>query len=671
MLCRHHDENTTKASEPYEFQQRQDETAEELVDRIQTLCKAAAKEAGTMIDAPFDKLSASPKKLAFAIRELEGISFTKNAYSSEADVLGDFFEATLGSEFKQGKGQFFTHKDIARFALSLAGLDESAAKALRQGSSPEWPLIIDPSCGSGTFLIEALRKVCDSARVFKEHEPKLSTKEVQALDRLNDPSLIRQWADGLFYGIDAHKDLSLGCKVNMLMHKASAQHIFSCDALSTLGPDLVAKMGTFDLVATNPPFSVTLSEEERSGLRDEYTLLQGACRGRTVASEHLFLERWHSLLKKGGSVVAVVPSSLLDVASHGLARKFLYQHFNLEAVIALPAVTFQPYTGTTTVVLLARKKTAAEVSLWKTAMEQASMHNGEDENACFLAAFQESAGTKQVFMAEPKKVGYKRRSGKQDLVTEDDLFGSGEASARSQTSVMSRWRAGYEGRSRPDRRLGFWVPLANLADHSSLRADPKYMWHWSVCKGAVFGDVFPTDTDYAPLSDLLTITASATVPKGKLDPPRAYVEAKSMGVPKITQLEDNLGPKKEFGDAELAFHRIMLSVLRNDPKEDWIGATSWILFNTTDAVCDVDFVHALLLSKPFQEAASCIQTGLAPKNMSPKDLLALKVPLPNMERQRIIGGALRVRLDTISQLKDQLHQECEKVEDTLLEHLRR
>ena len=104
-------------------------------------------------------------------------------------------------------------------------------------------------------------------------------------------------------------------------------------------------MGQFDLVASNPPFSVTLSSQERNELKGDYTLLQGRASA-SVASEHLFLERWHQLLREGGSVVAVVPESLLDTKTNLQARKFLFRHFNLQAVVSLPSLAFQPYTPT-------------------------------------------------------------------------------------------------------------------------------------------------------------------------------------------------------------------------------------------------------------------------------------------------------------------------------------
>ena len=646
VLCRHHDECTTRKGAAYVFQQRQGESAAVLAERMTKLCRDAAKAVGTTIDAPFDKVIQSPEKLAHAIREFAGFSFTSNALSSEADILGDFFEATLGTEFKQSKGQFFTHKHIASFALRLAGLGGSAAKAFEQQGPPRWPRIIDPSCGSGTFLVEALRQVRDSARAFKAQPGgvQLSPMQEDELRRFDEDSLTHKWTDGRFYGIDAHQDLGLGCKVNMLMHKASAMHISTRDALSKLDPRKVP-LGQFDLVASNPPFSVTLSPRERDELKVDYTLLQGRASG-SVASEHLFLERWHQLLREGGSVVAVVPESLLDTKTNLQARKFLFQHFNLQAVVSLPSVAFRPYTGTKTVVILAQKKTEAEAALWETAVRDATLLHGTDEEACFRAALQDSAGTSEIFMAEPASVGYKRRANRGDLETEDDLMNDvGE-------SVLSRWNAARN--QTPRRQFGFWVPLKDVAARRFLRADPKYMWLWSVNKGVVgFDHAAERCAPVRPLSELLNAYRPASIEKGVLDPPRTYVEAGTP--PKTSDMALSEGKKLEFGDSELAINLVTASVIRNAPAEDWIGSASWALFNTTNAV-DADFLHGLLKTPCFREATDCISSGLGPGRILPAELLDLQVPLPTMDVQGRQGRKFREDLAEIEQLYEQIRQ---------------
>jgi len=661
VLCRHHDECNTPKGAAYDFQQRQEESAAVLAERMTKLCRDAAEAVGTTIDAPFDKVIQSPEKLAHAIRQFARFSFTSNALSSEADILGDFFEATLGTEFKQSKGQFFTHKHIASFALRLAGLGGSAVKAFEQQGPPRWPRIIDPSCGSGTFLVEALRQVRDSARAFKAQPGvQLSRIQEEALCRLDDDSLTHNWANGLFYGIDAHQDLGLGCKVNMLMHKASAMHIFTSDALSKLDPRKVP-LGHFDLVASNPPFSVTLSPQERNELKGDYTLLQG-CASDSVASEHLFLERWHRLLREGGSVVAVVPESLLDTKRNLQARKFLFQHFNLQAVVALPSLAFQPYTATKTVVILAQKKTEAEAESWETAVRNAT-EEGADEEACYRAALLESAGTSEIFMAEPASVGYKRRANREDLKTEDDLMNDvGE-------SVLSRWNDSARNQP-PSRQFGFWVPLKDVAARKLLRADPKYMWLWSVKKGVVGFDHAAERCAPRPLRELLNDYRPASLEKGVLDPPRTYVEADTFSAPKTSEMALSEGKKLEFGDSELAIHRVTASVIRNAPAENWIGSASWALFNTTDAV-DADYLHGLLKTPPFREAMDCISGGLGPGRILPAELLELHVPLPTMAVQRRQGKKFRKALATIERRYEQIRQDEKDAVDSVLRSISR
>ena len=57
--------------------------------------------------------------------------------------------------FKQSKGQFFTHTNIVTFILWALQLDKLAIQ--RINTDKEIPYLIDPSAGSGTFLIEYMR----------------------------------------------------------------------------------------------------------------------------------------------------------------------------------------------------------------------------------------------------------------------------------------------------------------------------------------------------------------------------------------------------------------------------------------------------------------------------------------------------------------------------------
>lgn len=85
----------------------------------------------------------------------------KNSLSGK-DILGDFFEGIIRNGFKQSKGQFFTHINIVRFMLYALQTDKLAIKRIKEDK--EIPYMIDPSAGSGTFLIEYMKFITENMK---------------------------------------------------------------------------------------------------------------------------------------------------------------------------------------------------------------------------------------------------------------------------------------------------------------------------------------------------------------------------------------------------------------------------------------------------------------------------------------------------------------------------
>jgi type I restriction enzyme M protein len=111
----------------------------------------------------------------------------------------------------------------------------------------------------------------------------------------------------------------------------------------------------FDVVIGNPPFSVNMSNETKSYLKQTFLY------GDKYSSENLFIERYYQLLKPGGRLGIVIPESILDTNSNKYIRLFLFKYFFIKAVVSLPQLTFQPYTPTKTSILFAKKKTKDEI----------------------------------------------------------------------------------------------------------------------------------------------------------------------------------------------------------------------------------------------------------------------------------------------------------------------
>lgn len=124
--------------------------------------------------------------------------------------------------------------------------------------------------------------------------------------------------------------------------------------------------GQFDLILTNPPFSVELDNDTKKSVKHDFMF------GEKKNSENLFIERWYQLLRENGRLAAVLPESVFDTTENKYIRLFLYKYFTIKAVVSLPQIAFEPYTSTKTSILFAQKKTAAEVKVWNDAWESAS-----------------------------------------------------------------------------------------------------------------------------------------------------------------------------------------------------------------------------------------------------------------------------------------------------------
>lgn len=292
MLVKIYDELFTPKGEIYSFQifykDDKPETPAELAKRLEDKYKIALKD---LLNYDEEKIKEIPlierdkfthEKLFYVVEKLQEISLTENVHSKEEDVLGLFFENILQNEFKQSKGQYFTHKNIVRFLIYALELDKLAIYKLNQ-TYPHFPYIIDPAAGSGTFLIEAMKII--TKEVLKNKDKlKLTRALEEKIKDLEDPNRKHHWAEDYIYGIEPNTRLGLAAKLNMILHGNGNMNIFIEDGLMPFkinskafytrkwkGKDvgLLAESeetniyskpinGRFDVVISNPPFSIKI-----------------------------------------------------------------------------------------------------------------------------------------------------------------------------------------------------------------------------------------------------------------------------------------------------------------------------------------------------------------------------------------------------------------------------
>lgn len=388
FLAKIYDEKETPSNKAYIFQidnkydkstkEYVEETNSELLAKISKLYRAALKDYLNYSDddvqnASIDVSKFSINKMRYVIETFQSISITQN----EFDLLGSFFEGIVWSGFKQTKGQYFTPADIVIFILYVLRIDDISLKMFQK--EKKLPFIVDPACGSGTFLIEIMKFITKSIILNKDKLAK-SASLIGLFNQYFPSNKENYWANTYIYGIEINQDLATASKVNMVMHGDGSANILCDNALFPFAkyrgkladskkidnyPYDKPVNENFDILISNPPFSLDLDKETKKILDKCFISDTGS------SSENLFIERWYQLLKVNGLLGVVLPESVFDVAENKDIRLFLYKYFEIIAVVSLPTFTFEPYTSTKTSLLFARKRTTEETrrydDLWRKA----------------------------------------------------------------------------------------------------------------------------------------------------------------------------------------------------------------------------------------------------------------------------------------------------------------
>lgn len=385
FLAKIYDERNTKPGEKYQFQifhsGRKEESSLETFNRIQERYKDAYQKYIEpdikREDIPEISIREfSPDKVKFVVRKIQNLSFTMNT-ANQGDIVGGFFEEILRDGFKQDKGMYFTHSNLAKFMIEAIDLKGLAIKTFMNANhhNNRLPYVIDPSCGSGTFLVAAMNTITKA--ILEIDQSKLDEDSREFIYHHLSELRPNHWAKDFIYGFDPKFIMALTAKVNMVLHGDGSAHIYKLDGLAPLSSYPVSILNEhpvetssvssisynkpvcerFDVVLTNPPFGVTIEDKIKRSIPYNFTL------SATTASESLFFERWFQLLKPKGRLAAVLPESFFSTSENINARLILYRFFNIKAIVSLPQNMFVD-TPTLTSLLFAQKKTKEEIEAW-------------------------------------------------------------------------------------------------------------------------------------------------------------------------------------------------------------------------------------------------------------------------------------------------------------------
>ena len=141
IFCKIYDERFTKQDDIVTFRAGTDEDHSEIKCRIVELFSKVKSQYSDVVNIG-DSILLDDRSLTYIVGELQLYSL----YESSRDAVGEAFEVFIGPSLKGGQGQFFTPRNVVKMIIDMID------------PSPD-DKIIDPACGSGGFLVEALRHV--------------------------------------------------------------------------------------------------------------------------------------------------------------------------------------------------------------------------------------------------------------------------------------------------------------------------------------------------------------------------------------------------------------------------------------------------------------------------------------------------------------------------------
>jgi type I restriction enzyme M protein len=255
--------------------------------------------------------SLSPRALRSVLQVLQPYSISS--------VSREFRDLTFWKIFpvmaRRQDWQYMTPSPLAELLIKLSNPI--------QGES-----VIDPACGTGLLLLEALRHV------------ESQTGSLAPTPLLN------------LVGLELNSEVAELASTNFALSQIPPQSIHNANSLDPHVLEIeMIKQGEFDLVLMNPPIGP---------IPKSYPIprdLIARERGK-VSFESLFIQRAFQLLKSGGRIGVFVPEAFLSSSSYEWARSWMLQHATLRAIISLPPESFMPvgHSGKASILIIEKRR---------------------------------------------------------------------------------------------------------------------------------------------------------------------------------------------------------------------------------------------------------------------------------------------------------------------------
>lgn len=335
------------------------------------------------------------------------------------EILGSAYEQFLGKviritpshhakieekpEVRKAGGVYYTPQYIVDYIVKNTVGKMVEGRAPKQVSEIK---ILDPSCGSGSFLIGAYQYLLDWHRQYytSNGKPSKGTKNNPLTPEGNlTTSEKKRILLNNIYGVDIDVNAVEVTKLSLLLKCMEGEtnasisnqlRMFNERVLPTLDDNIkdgnslidtdfyasqldfgdekkikpfnwqngfpeVFKQGGFDIVIGNPPWGADLSDESLSYLRNRYNSIIV----RMIDSYMYFINHSINILKNNGSFGMIIPSTFLNQSDMQLLRKLIVETLNLQFIVNLGEKVFGPKVLNTSTILIFTKSTETELEI--------------------------------------------------------------------------------------------------------------------------------------------------------------------------------------------------------------------------------------------------------------------------------------------------------------------
>jgi hypothetical protein len=246
------------------------------------------------------------------------------------NVLAKAFQVFRTSALKSGEGQFLTPLRVIRPSVKILEITSEDK-------------IIDPACGTGGFVVEALRQVQENE--FPDEE---------------DSWRLVKFANDRLSAVDIDP---LGTKLTralMIASRGGSTHVLMGDAVRSNQwkakyPDLYTNLmhkgaisPSFTVVITNPPFGEDLKVSAADARAGGYSIAKAAAmdgKREYVDLEIglIYLELAHKLLQVGGRVGIVLPETYFFSFKYRWLPGWLEGRFKLRGMFNIAMEAFEEF----------------------------------------------------------------------------------------------------------------------------------------------------------------------------------------------------------------------------------------------------------------------------------------------------------------------------------------